>query len=248
MTHIDSGELLAFLDDELSDEHHRAVGAHLEACEACAATLAELALLSGQLTSALESIDRPAPEPELDAIIERSESRGQRSLARGSLFKAAAILLTIAGASAAAIPGSPVNEWLVRSLSEIGISLDSDAPPAPSPDSRREESGVAVAALDGRVRISLLQMASDALIRVTLVDYEETLVRAAGARYRIGPGWIQVVGPASGDIRIQMSRSVSMAIIDVNGEEALVKRGADLRLSVPATDSTDSEIVFRARG
>lgn len=247
MTHIDSGELLAFLDDELSEERRGAVGAHLDDCEACAASLAALASASSQLASALERTDRPAPHVQLDAILERGVSRGKRPLARGSILKAAALLLTIAGASAAAIPGSPVNEWLVRSLSEVRIWFNRGEPPAVTPPSRRDLSGVAVAALNGQVRISLLQLAPDALVRVTLVDGDETLVRAAGARYRTGPGWLEVVGPASGEIHIELPRSVIEARVDVDGELALLKQGPDLRLMAPAADSTDSEVVFRAK-
>jgi hypothetical protein len=117
-----------------------------------------------------------------------------------------------------------------------------------SPPSAQDVSGVAVPAFSDRLRIALLNPAPDALVRVSLVDGDEGSVRAAGARYRTGPGWIEVVGSAPGEIRIELPRSVSVARVEVDGQLALLKEGTDLRLVTPPADSTESEVVFRVNG
>jgi hypothetical protein len=166
------------------------------------------------------------------------------------LLKAAVLLLTVAGASAAAIPGSPVREWLGRSLTTVGRFF---AAPEGSQESADAESdvapttGVAVAPVDGRVRISLVEPPPGAVVRVRLVADGEAAVWSAGARYRTGAGWIEVLGPGRGELRIELPRSLRSARIEVNGRAVVLKEGATLRLLSPA-DSSDSELVFRVGG
>jgi hypothetical protein len=245
MTHIVDDELLAYLDGELPDKRRTEVELHVGTCSRCTVALETLDSSARQLAAALEWIDSPAPEVELAAIFD-GESRGKRRLARGALFRAAALLLMIAGASAAAIPGSPVRDWAARSLDDVRMWFGRDTVPASGQAPPIQDvSGVAVTAFNDQVRISLLDPAPDALVRVILVDGDEGSVRATGARYRTGPGWIEVVGPGSEEIRIELPRSVSAARVEVNGELALVKEGIDLRLVMPAADTMGSEIVFR---
>jgi hypothetical protein len=174
MTHIADDDLLAFLDGELREPRRGEVEEHLETCSHCTAALEALDSSARQLTAALERIDRPPPEVELTAIFEKSESRGKRRLARGALFRAAALLLMFAGAGAAAIPGSPVRDWLVSSLHDVRMWLAGDTVPASElAPNVQGVAGVAVAAFNDQVRISLTDAAPDALVRVVLVDGDE---------------------------------------------------------------------------
>ena len=247
MPHIVDAELLAYLDGELSEGRRHELEVHLQECELCASALESLRSASSELSLALERFDRPAGEVGFEAVQERWKSRGKRRFARGSRWlKAAVLLLTLAGASAAAIPGSPVRTWIARSLQEVrtrlggGASEEKGEAPA-----QLEASTVTVAAADGAIRISLLQPEPDALVRVLLVEGDAASVRSAGSRYRTGPGWIEVVGSSSSEIRIELPRSAEVARVEVDGQLAVLKEGPDLRLVLPASDTTGSELMFR---
>lgn len=254
MPHIADDELLAYLDDELADERRSAIGRHLEECAACADALEALRSTSEQFSRALERIDRPAPTVEFSSILSRSESRGKRRLERAVMAKAAVLLLTVAGASAAAIPGSPVREWLGRSLAAVGEFLasgpeepGSTLAPVAEPGPGSGVTGVAVTPVGGQVRISLTEPAPDAVVRVTLVESRQATVWSADARYRTGAGWIEVLGSGPGELRIELPRWLRSARIDVNGQVIVIKEDAALRL-LTAPDSSGSEVVFRVGG
>ena len=250
MLHIADDGLLAYLDDELSDDRRSEVGQHLAECEACAAELESLRSASEGLSRALERIDRPAPELDISTIVKQRESRGKRRLGKVELAKAAVLLLTIAGASAAAIPGSPVRAWLGRSLDAVKqvISPEPTAQrAAPAVESVPDAASVAVAPVDGRVQIRLTDPAADAVVRVQLIEGSQAVVWSTGARYRTGAGWIEVLESGSAEVRIELPRSLRSARIELNGRPVAIKEGPMLRL-LTFPDSSESELLFRVGG
>lgn len=172
---------------------------------------------------------------------------------RRSLLAAAVLLLAFTGV-AAAIPGSPVRAWLTDSARAIAGLFGGGEEPAPTvvdqeavEAATRLPSGVAVEPYGGSVRISLRSPSPDAVVRVRVVDDARATVLASDARYRTGPGRIEVLGAGPGDLRIEIPRSVASAIVEVDGRPVVEKVGTDLRLLTPA-DTSGSEIFFRPGG
>ncbi len=161
----------------------------------------------------------------------------------GSLLKAAVLVLVIGGLGSAAVPGSPVRDWLSGLWSGatdvLGLWDEPQAPPAVT-----DMSSVAVAPSAGRVRISLEDPAPEAEVRVLLVDGGQAAVWSASARFRTGPGWIEVLGAGPGELRVDLPRWVDSARVEVNGRLVVLKEGSALRL-VSAGDSVGPELRFR---
>lgn len=281
--HPGEDRLLAYMDDELHDGERRIVARHLEACDACAATLEELRGAARLLSTSLEVIERPVPEVDPGELRRRagvrhlaspragttrvrgdprsgssgpedaSRVRATGERPRRSLLAAAVLLLAFTGA-AAAIPGSPLRAWLSDSARSIASLFQTDeragatAPEQEAIDAAtRLPSGVAVEPSGGRVWISIRSPSPDALVRIRLVDEPRAVVLAADARYRTGPGRIEVIAAGAGDLRVELPRAATAATVEVDGRVVVEKDGGNLRLLTPA-DTSGSEIFLRPSG
>lgn len=249
MPHIAEHELLEYLDRELSGDRRADVEGHVEDCPACGAELEELRAVSQGFTAALQTFD-VRPNYGFEAVLARRRSRGQHHMALRALAKAAVLVFVVGGAGAAAIPGSPVRAWVeeawsgARSL--LGLEAESPSPVAVEPLERAAEAaGIAVAPVEGRVRIDIRNAAPDAQVRVVVTAGTDAAVTAAGASYRTGAGWIEVLGAGPGVIRVELPRDAASAIVSVDGEPKVVKEGANLRLLTPAEEGAGSELQFR---
>jgi hypothetical protein len=251
MPHIARHELLEYLDRELPADRRAEVAQHVEDCSACGAELAGVRAVSHGFTAAVQRFD-VTPDYGFDAVIARRKSRGQRHVALRALAKAAVLVFVVGGAGAAAIPGSPVRAWVddawsgAKSL--LGIAAETPSPEAVAVEPlerSREAAGIAVAPVDGRVRIDIQDAAPDARVRIVVTAGTDAAVTAEGARYRTGAGWIEVLGAGPGIIRVELPRDAAAAIVSVDGEAKVVKEGANLRLLAPAADSSASELEFR---
>jgi hypothetical protein len=69
--------------------------------------------------------------------------------------------------------------------------------------------------------------------------------RAAGARFRTGPGRIEVVDAGPGEVRVDLPRDAQAAVVEVNGRTYVAKEGDRLRMLVPEADPSAAEAVFR---
>ena len=200
------------------------------------AALAELDV-EAPLTSARQSLAARA----------RERARAPRPWWRRDLAKAAGLVLAFAAAASAAIPGSPVRSWLGGETGAEASAEDVRVPPAPSPVAPPpEEVGVRLAAAaDGSLTVSVVGLAPGGQVRVRLVDEEVSGVFAAeGARFRTSAGRVEAVVPGS-YVRIELSRALATAAVEVDGALYLRKTGERLELAGPVPDSTDAEISFQ---
>lgn len=253
MDHLTDDTLLPYLDGELPAGERAEMEEHLARCAECRATLAALRSASERLSEALHVIDRPAPAIESAAAIATAGvRRGRRWIWRGAKgpvawARAAALVIAAAGVAAAAVPGSPVREWLERAFGAAESPSEQDAIQADREAATvTDPSGVAVPLQDGAVRVRLTQPSPDAIVRVRLVDGERAAVRAEGARYRTGPGRIDVVQAGAGEVVIEIPRSAREARVEVDGGLVVLKEGSDLRLMTPTADAVGAELLFRA--
>src|SRR5687768_14847335 len=118
MSHYTEGVLQAYLDGEVAGDARAAVSAHVADCSACSARLFELRDLAAAFSGALQIGDVPALPTAAIAALRRRKVRNpwaaRFSGSPAALMRAAGLVLGISAVGAAAVPGSPVQEWLVR--------------------------------------------------------------------------------------------------------------------------------------
>ncbi|HEU4881588.1 MAG TPA: zf-HC2 domain-containing protein [Longimicrobium sp.] len=257
MTHLGEGTLQELLDGELPPGARAEAEAHLASCPACAGELAELRGLTARTSALLGLVEATPPVLAAQARFARHR-RGGGALneARRALPRAAVLVLALAGAAAAAaIPGSPAREW-VRSL---GLSERAEQPavpvqPAPEavPAAPAEMAPKAVSILpsEGRVRIAVSASSPELRVRARLVPGGKAEVTATGAaataRFRTGPGRIEVLGAGPGELVITLPADADAAFVEVNGRVLAAKEGAQLRSLAPRVAGSAAEPVFRA--
>lgn len=239
MNHIDEGTLLALLDGELSEEEKSRVEAHVEACEACAVSLAELREASDRLEAALALLDRPAPA-EVSAWTVRQRAAARRmAFPRRALLRAAAMVLGFAAVGSAAIPNSPVRTWVAAAWRHGVSALSGGEDPAPAVATAAgdvtPEAGLVVQPERRRVVVSIESPAPDLVARVRVVSDARVAVRARGeaasARFRTAPGRLDVVSPGSGELVIEVPASQIDVTLEVNGRVLVSKRGPELTVA-----------------
>lgn len=237
--HLDDARVAAYLDGELPEPAVEEVERHVEACGPCRRELEELADLSDRLDVAVEGVQPPAEL--LDARI-HGKTAGSN---RGDYLRAAVffLLLLVGGTAAAdaALPGSPVRDWLGAALRDVaGLLSSGNNLPA-----RR---GMALPAGDGAVEVRVTGAPPGATVRVQLTAGDQVDVSAPGGTYVTDPGLIEIRRPAAGEIRVQIPRTLFSVRVTLNGR-LLVERAADtLRIPAPATDDEPPDLLFPAGG
>lgn len=247
MDHMNEGLLQAIIDGELDDDSEGV--RHVAGCEACAAALERQRERGERVARALALLDTPAP-------LERARSRVSREVARRRqrthwhLARAAILVLGFAGVLSAAIPGSPVRQWLVAGWNQLSLRSPGVEAPAASAEMEPEvtaesPAGVSIEALD-EVRVSIRDLPPDAEVSVRLVPGARAGIYSTEGQYRSGPGTIEVTGPGS-EVRVELPRTLARASVLVDGTPYLRKTGDALEVLGPGADTTATEIRFRSR-
>jgi hypothetical protein len=257
MTHLGEGTLQEMLDGELPPGARAEAEAHLASCAACAGEMAELRGLT-ERTSALLGLVEAAP-PVLAAqarFARQRRSGGAMVQARRALPRAAALVLLLAGAAAAAaVPGSPVREWVGALAAPGRAAPEAPVQPAPAPASAKAEpemapKAVSILPADGRVRVAVSGSSPELRVRARLVPDAKAEVTATGAaataRFRTGPGRIEVVGAGPGELVVALPAGAEAAFVEVNGRVYAAKEGGRLRSLAPRVAGSAEEPVFRA--
>lgn len=236
MTHVEQGKLQAYLDGEVGAAASADIENHLSICAACAAELTQLKSAAQLFAAALRGIDVPAPArqapaPQVFALPGRAR-RPAMAFAR-----AAMLILGVAALASATIPGSPVRDWLTNALRGIGIlqepavkpaAVEQQAAPATAP-APVPEASLSLDPAGGNVLVVIKTSGAIAGVHVKLVDGPKALVRAsgaaAGARFRTGPGRIEITGVTGGEVNVDIPKSALGARVEVDGKVIFQNRG-----------------------
>jgi hypothetical protein len=255
MTHATEGMLQAWLDDELAEGVRAELAGHLAACAQCADEAAALRAVNDRVRTALAVLDVPAPAlasaPALrQRVAPAPAARGVARL-RGSLSRAAGLVLVTVGAASAAIPGSPVRSWITGAWDRVSSLFvgERTAPVADAPVTvpAADEAYAAVALADGQVRVMLAQPTGVATLRVRLIDGNRARFFSTdtGVRYVSATGRLEISEISGGDVTIELPRGARLATVEVAGVRMADVQAGNLRAHVPAMAASEAEVVFR---
>jgi hypothetical protein len=273
MTHATEGLLVAYVDGEIDGAAAAELNGHLAACDQCARELQVMRRLSVRTHEALALLDAPVPLLRARAAVgaerpQHSRSEAPRTAAAGrsltrlggrGLARAAMLLLALAGAAAAAVPGSPVRRALETTIARVtqlfnGESVAPVAPAVvpvaePAAPVYTERSSMAILPAAGRVRIVLHAPSGPLEVTVRLVPAPRAVVETASddaaVRMRSAAGRIEVMGLGAGEVRIDVPASVPNATVEIGGMVYVYKTGDVLQLSGPAGTERAGEVRFR---
>lgn len=248
MAHLDDGALQAYLDGEITGRDRAATAEHLLTCGECRGRLDALKRANQRLTSALAALDVAAPA---EAPRRPLSARSRLGVGGWSVVRAAVLVLVLAAAASASVPGSPVREWIAQVVRPAGPAAEM-APatppeaPAPAPSPAVEPAGISVPGLrDMDVVVTGLEGATIRLVRSGAPGLS---VSARGGErdplFRMGTGRIEVVGGVGGELRIEMPGSGGGLRLFVDGRPYAQFADEVLRLSEPAEREGD-DVVWR---
>jgi hypothetical protein len=256
MTHLGEGDLQALVDGEPA-AGSPAAKAHLRSCSACADALARLRLDTERVSALLGVADHAPPMLAAQAEFHRRRRGGApRAAASGrrALARAAVLVLAFAGAAAAAVvPGSPVREW----VGGLGAA-ERDAAPGPVPEAppvveaepALAPKAVSLAPSEGRIRVVVTGADPGLRVRVRITDQPLAGVTATGeaarARFRTGPGRIEIVSAGPGEAVVNLPASAEAASVEIDGRVVAATEGGALRALVPPVGGSAAEPVFSA--
>jgi hypothetical protein len=242
MTHADEGMIVS-LRDELPAG--APAYAHLHACSACVAALADATSRSTSIADALATLDRP-----IDMAAAKAATRARLDRARPAhatptwrrwpLGRAAMILLATAGA-ASALTWSPLREWLAPA--------EPTSAPTPAVTSEpalelAETSAIAVEVLGGRIAVIIRGAAAGTAIEVVWGEGLSARVEGPrGSGFTYGDGRLEV-DAAAGALRVELPRAVGSAVVEIDGQVYLERSDGRVDLAVAAVERTDDLVRF----
>jgi anti-sigma factor RsiW len=248
MMHLDDGTLQAFLDDELDVAERAAVAEHLLGCGDCQASHDTLTRANALFMQSVSMLDM---EPTVLASgAAPARRQGWRSgPGTASFVRAAALVVVLAAAASAAVPGSPVREWVVRAVAgpveetsapaEPAVVPPAEVPPAPA--------GLAIEPSDGALTVALSRL-SGMEIQLEALSGPRATVRVVGARqepsFGTGPGRLEVREGAGGTVSVGLPVGVEGARLEMDGVLCADAVGGTLRIHVPA-DTVAGVVTFR---
>jgi hypothetical protein len=285
MNHAGEGLLQAYIDGEVDREAEASLRTHLDSCTECGHELEMLRDAASSFHSALAMLEAPrhstvtaasvrtraarseemqhagsAGVVEPDATVTPIETRRRNvgRFAAASLARAAALVLLVAGAAAAMIPGSPLRRWISERIVRIThagapkvttpVTVTKPAAPAPR---RAMVPGaeMSIAPEGGRVSIGLTASSGSGELVVRIVDASKATVQtdssAHAVAFRSAPGRIDVMNLGSADALIELPRSLNAASVEVNGKAVLTKDSDGIHVNGSVLRRSDTEIVFQ---
>ncbi len=256
MGHPEEGLIRAFLDGE-AGSRSSTVEAHLRSCSECAGRVREQEETLAILAEGLSLADvPPALEGPSVRLLEtprvQSSRHGIGHLLRRNLTKAAAVAVLLSAGAAAALPGSPIHQWLTG----LGGAAPEEISPVPETSSTEdlaegtaagrevEEVGTSVPVKAGGMTIRIGKMADRAELRVLLVQGDQASIFAGkGTRFRSEES-VMEAWQAPGSVTVEIPMSAEVVEVLVDGTLFLRKEGERLDTPGPVLGRSQDEIRF----
>jgi anti-sigma factor RsiW len=244
MMHLSDEELLALDDGELPRRRTDRALQHLAECLACAQRLKGWRESEVQLAKLLHAVDHPAPAVSADQLIARatvlSTPHWRPALAAGFA------LLILAGAAAAAVPGSFVRRYAERMLARAPFSMARPASGRHAPSGAQQTAASGIAFVPSRdVEILFRDAQSAGEMRITLRDSDVVRVAHSGgsAAYTLTDAGVMVENVGSGaSYAIVLPRGETRAVIRVGNRAVFTKRNAHVSTTA-AQDSSGAYVL-----
>jgi anti-sigma factor RsiW len=279
MRHPDEGRTLALLDGELDEAAAAELRSHLARCPACGALAERIARAARRSARALALLEE-APVSNRSRSLEARDrvqarlagERGPASARRAvgwgrgwwvplTLPRAAGIVLLLTGTAAAAVPGSPLREWIVRGweglraghspevsgMVEGGTEEGAGARTTPATQPTPPETGATLLPDAGGVELWIQEVPARAEVTVVFLAGDRAGVFAgAGTSYRTGSGRLEASGPP-GPVRVELPRGAARAEVRVNGQVVLRRTAAGTEVLGEVARRAEGAVVFVAR-
>ena len=258
MGHPDEGMIRALLDEEATGEN-KAARTHLDTCPRCAEAAAEQAADLQVLTEALALLDTDPPAQAARArILEETHARRKRvRMIRWSLPRVASFAVLITAGAAAALPGSPVRQWIADGWRNLGgtrgpVVTEALEGVGPSPDEGAVEGTERVGATlpvgQGGLELQVRDLSPLASLTVHFVEGNRAgIFSEEGTRFRTEGGRLEASDPP-GDVTLEIPSGASPITVVVNGEVYLRKTAGGLQILGPVQTRTPTEIRFGPSG
>jgi anti-sigma factor RsiW len=273
--HVEDGTILAHLDGELDGGTSSRVAAHLSECAGCRRRWEELSTASAVLASGLDALDVAPPDRSAEEVRqfgrsrtrERSDDRvedgpvGRRPFGfpHAALLKAAVLVLGVATAASAVVPGSPVRAWIADAVRAVAGTVVDDrgsgaaVPDAevPDPTTAPQESGlqgVTIPVTDSAV-VRVPESSSELRLRIRSIRGGLLSVTGRGARYRAGSGTIEVTAVGDdGELHLGVPESVPAVRVTGGGRTLVEGTGRNLRFRAARVDTVEDGYVVYVPG
>jgi anti-sigma factor RsiW len=185
--HPTDATLLALIHGELATGAKAEAQAHLVYCAACASKMGALRAGDAQVGLLLGALDHPVPRLAPPETAARSPRIRRTALA-------ASVALMLAGAAAAAVPGTSLHRWIHDRLAASGQNDSRPAAPSrPAPVDVQAAGGVEVPAVD-RLTIAFGLPERGGTLIVAPTERSDVSLRAFGGSvaYQVGKRRITV--------------------------------------------------------
>lgn len=245
MAHLAEGTLQAFLDDEIAGRDRASAAEHLLVCGECRGELEGLKRANALLREGLAGLDVPAPA----AVPPRTSwLHAHLGFGGGSLMRAAVLVLMVAAAASASVPGSPVREWIVQAVRPAdgadGPVIPESPVAAESPVAEVPAAPAGLAIPGARNVDVVVTGLSGASIRLIRTDGTGVAVSARGGSadpvFRMASGRIEVIGGTGGELVVEVPRTGASMRLVVDGRRYAEAVGSDLRVIEPGDRDGDA--------
>lgn len=240
MKHLEDGAMQAFLDDEMPAVERAGVAQHLLGCETCHERYQELTQANALFTQSVSLLDveppaatPPTPTPAATTAMRRARAGTY------SFVKAAGLVLALAAAASAAVPGSPVRQWVANAIEPDRApapQVVAEQAPAPVATLPPAPAGLSISPAGGTLVVSLDRMDGSA-IRLAGAEGSQASVSVVGAErdpeFRTGPGRLLVRDGVGGTVHVRLPVNHDGARLEVEGRLYAESRGGEIRVLVP---------------
>ena len=185
--HPTDATLLALLHGELDDRAASAERTHLASCAECAARAAALGRADAETGALLSLLDHPVPSRPMPV-----PRHARPRWARPAI--AASLALLLAGAAAAAVPGTALHRWVVARFSAAPAPEPRPAPVAPAPRPAEAQAGGVELPGSGALTVTFAMPESAGRLMVSAGSRGGAVLHAFGGDvgYQVGKGRITV--------------------------------------------------------